>query len=100
MDTNKFKLDPYIYLGKAINDPQTTMSVEDLRDRFLYKPPVNPNVLKSKLYKNFFEKDQSDLGKLCNVNTLVNIPLQFNDPNEEILRSQQVLITPYNFIKY
>ena len=31
---------------------------------------------------------------------MINIPLQMNSPNEEQLRTQKILITPYNKIKY
>ena len=31
---------------------------------------------------------------------LIKIPLQYNDPRNEQLRTQEILITPYNRIKY
>ena len=62
--------------------------------------PLPPNVNNSKIITNYFQKEPEGIGSFSNDNTLVSIPLQYNNPNKESLRSQQILITPYNCIRY
>ena len=84
----------------------------DSRYKYPYLAPVNPMGTKSVITNSI--KPSSDL--FYNQNTvestnelyysggsaqLLSIPLQYNNPYEpEILRSQPILITPYNRIKY
>jgi hypothetical protein len=94
---------------------------EDTRIFYPLQPPVNPNIRKARklnkissdsdLYNN---QDYSSPEYLLNVpgvetNQLIysggkakmlQIPLQFNEPYNEQLRSQEILITPYNCVKY
>ena len=100
----------------------------DTRYEFPYDPPVNPITRYSEVisdikpdsdlytpFSNFYEINDSEhsiltpsLGNDLNELTysggktkLIKIPLQMNEPNHfEQLRSQNVLITPYNKVKY
>ena len=94
----------------------------DSRYQYPYKPPVNPIVTKSILkYRvpvnqennneySVLDSDYSEYSGNSNSNLLtysggttelLKIPLQMNEPNSyEQLRSQDVLITPYNRVKY
>jgi len=87
-------------------------NVNHLDTRYDYPntPPVNPNVYKTLIVSS--EPVNSDLYDGTDVDStnqlnysggstqLLKIPLQFNEPYNEQLRSQEVLITPYNRIKY
>jgi len=83
------------------------------RQNYPYNPPVNPNVMNSviqtvvpsssDLYAPFNEHENVSTNQLYysgGTNKLIKIPLQVNDPTDEQLRSQDILITPYNRIKY
>jgi len=107
-----------------INNIKATVDVNKLDTRYDYPltPPVNPNVYKtqivsvspasSDLYStqdyliNGYELNQNDNVQTNQLNysggstQLLKIPLQFNDPFNEQLRTQEVLITPYNRLKY
>jgi hypothetical protein len=95
---------------------------EDTRMQYPSLPPVNPNVRNTTIRKQI--KTDNDLYNIQpydttdyildmpldqNTNellysggetTLIDIPLQYNEPYNEQLRSQEILITPYNQIKY
>jgi hypothetical protein len=95
---------------------------QDTRLQFPLLPPVNPNIrsrriqqvlpANSDLYsQQQFESSQYvlDTPPVPNTNQLIysggktkmiEIPLQFNDPYNENLRTQDILITPYNRSKY
>jgi len=108
---------------------QKQQEVYKLDTRYDYpsNPPVNPNVYKSivlnsvpvntALYSNqemnsigyILNENESNSSNLIGTNQLnysggstqlIKIPLQFNEPYNEQLRTQDVLITPYNKIKY
>jgi hypothetical protein len=106
-----------------LDQNQTDIYRLDTRYDYPTQPPVNPIAYKSVILnkvpadKGLFSKQEMIKdGMLLNENeqsTLVNqletsggnmelikIPLQFNDPVNEQLRSQEILITPYNAIKY
>ena len=81
----------------------------DTRMKYNYLPPVNPNVTQSVIVDNipaspelnFFPGNDNLLNYSGGETQLIQIPLQYNDPYEpEQLRSQEILITPYNRIKY
>ena len=95
----------------------------DTRIEYPTSPPVNPNVKKSILKKRiqaspdlYFNQTYDSKNALVDsppvestnelyysggTNQLIQIPLQYNDlHNQEQLRSQNILITPYNRIKY
>lgn len=94
----------------------------DTRYLFPTVPPVNPITYKTMilneipvdkdLYSNQehvdgFILDQNNLKTQTNqlnysggTTQMIKIPLQMNEPFEEQLRSQEILITPYNRIKY
>ena len=94
--------------------------LNDTRTKFAEIPPVNPNVLKSEVLNvvpaNMYSlQDYSVEGYLLDQPVkgstnqltysggnaeLIRIPLQFNAPFDEQLRSQEILITDYNRIKY
>lgn len=103
--------------------PSENVHYEDTRYQFPYSPPVNPIVAKTVLEKKIEATNYTPINDLINTsysvvgNTpvqdtneliysggkteLLKIPLQMNEPNSfEQLRSQDVLITPYNRIKY
>jgi hypothetical protein len=87
----------------------------DSRYQFPTMPPVNPMVTGSLIYSKIPvspELDPSTIGEQTNEldysggsSKLIKIPLQYNVDSDnpekfEQLRSQDVLITPYNKIKY
>ena len=75
------------------NNSNFTLSNSDTRYSFPYSPPVNPNVSMNTI--------NNKISYSGGYTQLLNIPLQMNDPNNsEPLRSQNVLITPYNRVKY
>jgi hypothetical protein len=90
--------------------------------QFPLLPPVNP-IARNTIIKNVieaspllytdqtYETTNSVLGKPSTEGTnelvysggetkMMNIPLQYNYPYNEQLRSQNVLVTPYNNVKY
>ena len=90
---------------------------EDTRIQYPALPPVNPIVRKRVIidsepvnqdlftpyFDNFSVLDTPPTPNTneLNGNNLIEIPLQMNYPNEnEILRSQKILVTDYNKIKY
>ena len=90
---------------------------EDTRMQFSALPPVNPIVRKrviidskpinQDLFTPYFDNysildtPPTPNTNELNGNNLIEIPLQMNYPNEnEILRSQKILVTDYNKIKY
>ena len=95
----------------------------DTRYRYRYNPPVNPmatsSVIKKKIEASpdlYFTQTYDSHNTLIDsppaestnelyysggLNELIQIPLQYNSPSSsEQLRSQDILITPYNRIKY
>jgi hypothetical protein len=105
------------------NTASNNVHLEDSRYIYPLSPPVNPIVAKTVLetrveapnytpINNIVNTDYSliDVPPVTDTNQLVysggttqllKIPLQMNEPNSfEQLRSQDVLITPYNRIKY
>jgi len=108
-----------IYYLKKNNNSQFTKLEEnnkenpnvyalDTRNDFPTVPPVNPNVYKSLIVNSVPVKDD-DNQQIDNTNQLdysggttqiIKIPLQFNEPYDEQLRSQEIMITPYNRVKY
>ena len=105
---DKLKPVPDIYLS------------EDTRMQFPLLPPVNPiarqriieTSIPANLYTNqTYDTEYSILDEPQTNNTnqliysggdtkMIKIPLQYNYPYNEQLRSQDILITPYNKIKY
>ena len=92
---------------------------EDTRMKYSKLPPVNPMVLDSKLINNLpaspvlfndgplpntnflvSNTENSNLLQMDGVNQMIQIPLQMNNPYNEPLRTYDVLVTPYNKIKY
>jgi hypothetical protein len=105
--------------------PSENVHYEDTRYIFPLSPPVNPIVSKSILETKIEAPNYAPVDDLINTDyslvdnksisntgtnellysggttALLKIPLQMNEPNSfEQLRSQDVLITPYNRIKY
>lgn len=97
----------------------------DTRNDYPTVPPVNPNVYKSLIVNsipvenglysnqpydiNGYELQQdpsvnrSDTNQLVysgGTTQIIKIPLQMNEPFNEQLRTQEIMITPYNRIKY
>jgi len=118
-----FKEPPYV----SITRPDENAYQYDSRYAFNYDPPVNPIVQFSKVirkikpeselytpFDNYYEINDSEHSILDNNDQLnelnysggstkmYEIPLQLNDPGNtlEQLRSQNILVTPYNKIKY
>ena len=95
---------------------------EDTRMQYPLLPPVNPNVRNTLLRKRVkadndlynrqsyetsdfildtpLDQNNNELLYSGGETTLIEIPLQYNEPYSEQLRSQEILITPYNHIKY
>ena len=99
------------------NNDQDKVHLRDSRYKFHESSPVNPTTEKSVVYgtsipsgEMYYPFDQSKGFKWDSLNQLnysggntqlLRIPLQMNEPNSnEMLRSQDILITPYNRIKY
>jgi hypothetical protein len=81
--------------------------IMDSRYIYPYNPPVNPNVFNSLVYETipvqeplFNETGGNELNYSGGTTELIKIPLQYNVPQNEALRTQDILITPYNRIKY
>jgi len=95
----------------------------DTRYQYPYNPPVNPIARRSVVKKEipsspdlYYTQTYDSHHTLINsppigltnelyysggLNELIQIPLQYNSPSSsEQLRSQDILITPYNRIKY
>ena len=105
-----------------LNYEPNVYETEDTRMQYPLLPPVSPMVRK-RIIKNTIQAnpdlytsqtyDSSDsiLDTPPTVDTnelvysggdtqMINIPLQFNYPYDEQLRSQNILVTPYNKVKY
>ena len=84
------------------------MDLFDSRINYPLNPPVHNNVTNSmlqtvlpassELYAPFNSGETNQLYYSGGTNQMLKIPLQILD--DSILRSQNVLITPYNRIKY
>ncbi len=97
----------------------------DTRSDYPTVPPVNPNVYKSLIVNsipvenglysnqpydiNGYQLQQDPPANRSQTNQLVysggttqiiKVPLQMNEPFNEQLRTQEIMITPYNRIKY
>ena len=105
-----------------VYNTQDTQDTQDTRNHFPLLPPVNPiarlrtvqNVIpieqdlySSQSYDNFnyvldtpYTQDTNSLVYSGGDTQLIKVPLQFNTPYNEQLRSQDILITPYNKVKY
>jgi hypothetical protein len=105
-----------------MNEEKNVYETEDTRMQYPLQPPVHPNVRNTirktvQPASEYLYTDQSydspesvlDTPPASSTNELVysggdtqllQIPLQFNYPYNEQLRSQDILITPYNKIKY
>jgi hypothetical protein len=105
--------------GIVLKQEPNVYETEDTRMDYSELAPVNPIVKKSKLYSvipaNYDLYSSSDIPLLNEPpvkntneliysggqNQMISIPLQMNEPhNNEQLRSQKILVTPYNKIKY
>ena len=116
---------PYIqYKGEdeKLEYQQNTYVSEDTRQQFSDLPPVNPMVRKTKTITSlqsspdlFTDQPYNSKFSILDMPTspsnqllysggetsMLEIPLQMNYPNDdEQLRSQKILVTPYNKIKY
>ena len=112
-------------LQEATNEiPSTDTPVHllDTRNKYSEIPPVNPTVEQSQILKvvpanedlyssqdfstDYYLLDQptgtptNQLDYSGGATEIIKIPLQFNVPTDEQLRSQEILITDYNKIKY
>ena len=102
----------------GISQEPNVYETQDTRMESPLLPPVNPIVRKriivdnlpanSDLYSGqsydtpyyILDTPPVDNTNQLNENKLIKIPLQFNVPYDEQLRSQDILITPYNKVKY
>ena len=112
---------PFNVLPAAKYEPNVYLL--DSRYQYPYNPPVNPVTRETVIKKNikaspdlYFTQTYDSQNTLIDsppqestnelyysggLNQMIQIPLQFNNPYEpEQLRSQDILITPYNRIKY
>ena len=108
-------------LLKPLNEQNGDVYKLDTRYDFPNVPPVNPMVYRTEILNNVpadrglysnqeyikeFILDENQELKTNQLNysggttQIIKIPLQMNEPYNEQLRSQEVLITPYNRIKY
>jgi hypothetical protein len=117
---------PTIYnpLPQGTNSPEIQEDIHsfDTRYQYKYQPPVNPMVKESVIYKtlpanedlytqgNYESKysllEQEPNGPTNQLNysggetQMISVPLQKNYPYGDNVRSNDILITPYNKIKY
>jgi hypothetical protein len=118
---------PDVFKTKKVSFPKLEqVHYLDSRYKYPYDPPVNPITMLSEVvtdikpnsdlytpFTNFYEINDSEnsiitpenntneLNYSGGKNVLLKVPLQMNYPNEyEQLRSQNILITPYNKNKY
>ena len=123
--TEKFTSIPnfeYKQFQEINNLEDNIYKTQDTRIQFSNLPPVNPIARNTTIQKTQeansdlytsqpFDVNYSLLDNPPNPSTnellysggetnMINIPLQMNSPNEEQLRTQKILITPYNKIKY
>lgn len=105
------------------NEYSQNNDIHTLDSRYKYPntPPVNPMVYQTQIIDNIpVEKDlysnqdyikdyildqpivndTNQLNYSGGTTNIIKIPLQMNEPYNEQLRSQEILITPYNRIKY
>ena len=105
-----------------INYEPDIYKTQDTRIQNPFIPPVSPNARDSVILDNVASAQDlysnqgaetrysildipqaqgvNQLRYSGGTNELLKIPLQYNDPYNEQLRSQDILITPYNKIKY
>ena len=120
-DTILFETGPPVKEPLPVIQPEPNIYLLDSRYQYSDLPPVNVNV-KGTMYETSIPAEYDlytnqpytnntllDIPPAANTNQLVysggntqmlSIPLQMNDPYPEALRTQDVLITPYNKIKY
>jgi len=106
----------------VVNQEQNVYQTQDTRMEAPLLPPVNPIARKrividnipasSDLYSDqiydtpYYVLDTPPANNTNELNysggstQMIKIPLQFNEPYDEQLRSQDILITPYNKVKY
>ncbi len=125
MYTTKSSFSP-IDIIDTTNDrilPIEDNSIYNSRIEYPYNPPVNTNIKgsfiinkkipSSDLYSNLamvnggkqlspepMQQNINELNYSGGSSTILEIPLQYNYPTNEILRSQKILITDYNKNKY
>jgi hypothetical protein len=109
-------------MNPRIQQESNIYETEDTRQEFYQLPPVNPMVRRSKTLNTIqsspdlftdqpYDTDYSILDVPPSITnelvysggqtSMIEIPLQMNYPNnDEQLRSQKILVTPYNKIKY
>ena len=90
-------------------EPTENVYKLDSRYQFPYNPPVNPMAMESTITNSipaspelfYGSTNTNELRYSGGDSQLISIPLQYNYPNgTEMLRSQPILITPYNRVKY
>jgi len=99
-------------------EQKNVYETEDTRAEYPLIPPVNPNarnaIISDVLPANsdlYTSQDYSSSDYVLdtpptpgtnqlNDNQMIKIPLQYNYPYNEQLRTQDILITPYNKVKY
>ena len=114
--------EPLIQNVQNVQDVKKEVYLNDTRYNYPLTPPVNPNVYKTEVINSIpvntdlytsqeysttdYILDQPTISNTNQLNysggstQLIKIPLQMNEPFDEQLRSQEILITPYNKIKY
>jgi hypothetical protein len=122
LNKNKKNESQFTEIDENLIKQEDKINVNYLDTRYEYPltPPVNPIAYKSvvlssvpvtqdlytKQENNEYDLNQPPIGDTNQLNysggrtELIKIPLQFNEPYNEQLRTQEVLITPYNRIKY
>jgi hypothetical protein len=75
--------------------------IYESRKMYPYSPPVNSNVQKMVVKKTITDSEGENLLIYSGGTAqMIEIPLQWNDPTGEVLRSQKILVTDYNRNKY
>jgi hypothetical protein len=95
------------YTGpEQVNKPLQFLSFNSVpklpaKSNILTSVPVDYDLYSNEEQSNFYILNQDHGNNILNEKyKLVSIPLQLNNPTTESIRSQQILITPYNCGKY
>jgi len=107
-EVNNQEIDSVLPLDTRYTNPLTPPVYPNAYNtQILNSVPVDKNLYTDQDFStNEYILDEQKIGDTNQLNysggstQLIKIPLQYNDPYNEQLRTQEVLITPYNRIKY
>ena len=72
--------------------------------RIIQSEPVSPYLFTRQEYSDeYYELDQPEIGysnQLNNNKAIFEMPLQIDNKTKDFIRTQDIMVTPYNYIKY